>query len=84
MARYIINLGEGNPENAKIMKTAIKQLYGQTKGERIFTLADYFRQEGIQLGEQRGIKLGKKAITIELLKKGIITQEVANHVLKEE
>jgi predicted transposase/invertase (TIGR01784 family) len=45
------------------------------------------RQEGIQLGEQRGkqkgIQLGKQSTLDQLVKKGIITKEIAEQMLKE-
>ncbi len=96
---YILHLGKGTPENAKIMKTAISQVYGHKKAEKIFTLADYLRQEGrqegiklgeqrgrkegMQLGKQEGIQLGKQDTISELVERGLISQQIADQLLKE-
>ena len=39
-------------------------------------------QKGIKIGEQRGMQKGREEAVAELLKKGIITQEMANKMLK--
>ena len=59
---YMLHLGKGTTKNAEVMKTAINKIYGQEKAKKVFTLADYFReeakQEGIKLGEERGEQRG--------------------------
>ena len=73
---YVIFVGKGNKENAENMEQAIRKIYGQEKAKKIFSLADYFKQQGIQEGIQKGIKKGEEAIH-KLLKKGIITKAQA-------
>jgi len=57
---YVLRVGKGNPQNAKIMKTAMNQLYGEKKASKVFTLMDYFREEAIQMAKVKGERIGKK------------------------
>ena len=42
------------------------------------------KQEGIKLGKQEGIKLGEHNTLLKLVKKGLISKEVADQLLKED
>lgn len=45
MYEYTMFVGKGTFKNAKVMENAIHQIYGASKAEKIFTLADYYKQE---------------------------------------
>lgn len=80
MFEYVMLVGKGNSKNAEMMRTAIQQVYGKSKSEKIFTLADYYKEEakkeGILEGMQKGVQKGMQAIR-ELFTKGILTEEQA-------
>ncbi len=44
---YVLYVGKGTKQNAQDMKAAMNQLYGEKKAAKIFSLADYFRKEGV-------------------------------------
>lgn len=47
MYEYTMLVGQGTRENEKAMKQAIRNTYGAARAEKFFSLADYFRQGGI-------------------------------------
>ncbi len=75
---YALYVGKGTPANASIMRTAMNQLYGKPKAQKIFSLADYFREEakkkvrkeGIQEGMRKGVEKGRKEGIQEGIQKG--------------
>ncbi len=67
MFEYALFVGSGNAENAKTMKQAIQQTYGQAKAGKIFSLADYYTSEGFQ----KGIQKGKIEMAKQMLAKGL-------------
>ena len=85
MYEYTMFVGKGTPENAKAMENAMQQVYGETKAKKIFTLADYYKQEGVQLGLTKG-KLeglregkqrGKLEIAKQMLTEGLTTELIS-------
>ena len=56
------------------------------KPKKLLDKLDELEQKGIQIGEQRGeqrgMQKGREEAVAELLKKGIITQDIANKTLK--
>ena len=71
---YAMFVGEGTPKNAEIMKNAIEKTYGESKAKKMFSLADYYKKEGIEKGIE--------AIQ-DFLKEGLITKEQAEKKIKE-
>ena len=59
----------------KIEMEALK--LGEEKGIKLG------EEKGIKLGEQRGIKEGRKRAILDLVVKGVVTQKVADEMLKE-
>ena len=90
---YILYVGKGTPANAKIMKAAMNQLYGAPKAKKIFSLADYFRLEGMRKGVEKGklegmrkgVEKGIFMLAAELKKAGVSEDiiEKAVHQQKE-
>ncbi len=96
---YIFNVGKGTPENARIMKAAMNQLYGAPKAKKIFSLADYFRLEakkegkqegriegmrkGIEKGRQEGREQGMIMLAAELKKAGV-SQEIIERAVQQQ
>ncbi len=82
---YILTLGKGKPQNAETMKAAMNEMYGAPEGEKFFSLMDYFREEARQKaqqeGLQKGLKEGKHSTLAALVKKGLISQEVADDMV---
>lgn len=76
MYDYAMFVGEGNPKNAQIMKEALQKTYGESKAKKIFSLADYYEEQGIQKGIQKGIESGIQAVR-DLFVKGFLTEEQA-------
>ena len=74
MYDYAMFVGEGTPKNAEIMKNAIEKTYGESKAKKMFSLADYYKKEGIEKGIE--------AIQ-DFLKEGLITKEQAEKKIKE-
>ena len=88
---YVLFVGKGTETNAKRMKATINQVYGTAKGTKIFSLVDYFKQEGrlegVQKGIEQGLQQGREegsVSTLELLKsKGWLTEEHAQKAAQE-
>lgn len=76
MYEYAMFVGKGTPENAKNMENAMQQVYGETKARKIFSLADYYKQEarkeGKKEGMEKGMEKGKKERNIEIAKQMIV------------
>ncbi len=77
---YILYVGKGTPANAKIMEAAMNQLYGAPKAKKIFSLADYFRQEGMRKGVEKGREQGIFMLASELKKAGVSQDIIARAV----
>ena len=68
---YSLCVGKGTKENANTMKEAIQRTYGESKATKIFSLADYFKQEARQEGMEKGKQEGKIEIAKQMLSKGV-------------
>ena len=67
---YVLHLGKGKPENAESMKTAMNQVYGETKTQEVYSLMDYFRDEARSEG--------KREIAMQMVRMGLDTSTIAN------
>ena len=45
---YVLHVGKGNPKNAASMRNSFNETYGSKRADKIFSLADYFKQQGRQ------------------------------------
>ena len=81
MYDYVMLVGKGTRKNAEIMDTALQQVFGEKKAKAIFSLADFYREEGIQKGIQQGMEKGIEAIK-DLLAKGIMDEAQAKKAIK--
>ena len=83
--RCMISIGQSTPENAQHMKSALQRVYGANKASKIFTLIDFYKQEGERKGMQEGIKQGMQqgerkrdlAIAHKMLARGMDEGDVA-------
>ena len=94
MFEYVMFVGKGTDQNAKAMENALQKIYGERKTKKIFSLADYYREEamkkgeerglekGLQKGKKEGIQEGKKEAIKTLLKQGVISKEQAEKALQ--
>lgn len=86
---YVLHVGKGTPSNAKMMKIAMNRIYGQPKADKIFSLADYFREEGMQEGIQKGreegiqegIQRGREEVIAKMVAKGKLTRKQAEEII---
>jgi len=75
---YLVKAGEvkDQTEFVNTIKTGLSEI----AGEKIMTIAELFRQEGIAegeiRGETRGVKMASKSIAIKLLKQGMDIDEI--------
>ena len=79
---YIALVSPSNKKEFKKMEAQARKIYGENKANKIFTMADGFRQEGRLEGRKEGRQEGrqeeKKEIAKNLLKQGLHLDLIAN------